>query len=228
MRILLVEDDPKVASFIQKGLKEEGYAVDTCSDGEDGAHWAVENEYDLIILDVMLPSMSGLEICRHVRSKSKPTPVLMLTARDSNDDIVSGLDSGADDYLTKPFSFDVLLARVRALLRRVQEYRTATLRLADLEMDPSRRRVARAGVDIRLTGKEYALLEYLMRNPGIVLSESRIIEHVWDMNHDSMTNTVNVYIHHLRNKIDRDDNRRLIHTIRGAGYMLSDTKADKP
>ncbi|MCU0845774.1 MAG: response regulator transcription factor, partial [Spirochaetes bacterium] len=222
MRILLVEDDIKVAAFIQKGLREEGYALDVCADGADGARWAVENDYDLVILDVMLPSMSGLDICRHIRAENKSTPVLMLTARDSSDDIVSGLDSGADDYLTKPFSFDVLLARVRALLRRAQQYRAATLRVGDLEMDPSTRRVARAHRDIQLTGKEYALLEYLMRNPGIVLSESRIIEHVWDMNHDSMTNTVNVYIHHLRNKIDRGETRRLIHTVRGAGYMLSD------
>ena len=226
MRILLVEDDPKVSAFILKGLKEEGYALDAYADGMDGAHWAVENEYDLIILDVMLPGMNGLDICRHIRAENKSTPVLMLTARDSSDDIVSGLDSGADDYLTKPFSFDVLLARVRALLRRAQQYRSATLRIADLEMDPATRRVSRAGADIQLTGKEYAMLEYFMRNPGIVLSESRIIEHVWDMNHDSMTNTVNVYIHHLRNKIDRGQSRRLIHTIRGAGYLFSDREVE--
>jgi two-component system copper resistance phosphate regulon response regulator CusR len=227
MRILLVEDDPKVSAFILKGLKEEGYALDAYADGMDGAHWAVENEYDLIILDVMLPGMNGLDICRHIRAENKSTPVLMLTARDSSDDIVSGLDSGADDYLTKPFSFDVLLARVRALLRRAQQYRSATLRIADLEMDPATRRVSRAGADIQLTGKEYAMLEYFMRNPGVVLSESRIIEHVWDMNHDSMTNTVNVYIHHLRNKIDRGQSRRLIHTIRGAGFMLSERETDQ-
>jgi two-component system copper resistance phosphate regulon response regulator CusR len=226
MRILLVEDDPKVSAFILKGLKEEGYALDAYADGMDGAHWAVENEYDLIILDVMLPGMNGLDICRHIRAENKSTPVLMLTARDSSDDIVSGLDSGADDYLTKPFSFDVLLARVRALLRRAQQYRSATLRIADLEMDPATRRVSRAGADIQLTGKEYAMLEYFMRNPGVVLSESRIIEHVWDMNHDSMTNTVNVYIHHLRNKIDRGQSRRLIHTIRGAGYLFSDREVE--
>lgn len=145
MRILLVEDDPKVASFIEKGLREEGYAIDVCADGAGGAHWAVENEYDLVILDVMLPGMSGLDICRHIRAKQLATPVLMLTARDSSEDIVSGLDSGADDYLTKPFSFDVLLARVRALLRRVQSYKTAILKVADLEMDPARRRVTRDG-----------------------------------------------------------------------------------
>ena len=226
MRILLVEDDPKVSAFILKGLKEEGYALDAYADGMDGAHWAVENEYDLIILDVMLPGMNGLDICRHIRAENKSTPVLMLTARDSSDDIVSGLDSGADDYLTKPFSFDVLLARVRALLRRAQQYRSATLRIADLEMDPATRRVSRAGADIQLTGKEYAMLEYFMRNPGVGLSESRIIEHVWDMNHDSMTNTVNVYIHHLRNKIDRGQSRRLIHTIRGAGYLFSDREVE--
>lgn len=226
MRILLVEDDPKVASFIEKGLREEGYAIDVCADGAGGAHWAVENEYDLVILDVMLPGMSGLDICRHIRAKQLATPVLMLTARDSSEDIVSGLDSGADDYLTKPFSFDVLLARVRALLRRVQSYKTAILKVADLEMDPARRRVTRDGVEIQLTGKEYALLEYLMRNQGVVLSEARIIEHVWDMNHDSMTNTVNVYIHHLRTKIDRGRSRRLIHTIRGAGFMLSERETD--
>jgi len=221
MRILLVEDDRKVAAFIQKGLREEGYAVDLSHDGEDGAHWAMENEYDLVILDLMLPTMDGLSICRRLREGENNTSVLMLTARDHNDDVVRGLDAGADDYLTKPFSFEVLLARVRALLRRSRGYRSAALRVADLEMDPSTRRVTRAGAEIQLTGKEYALLEYFMRNPGVVLSESRIIEHVWDMNYDSLTNTVNVYIHHLRNKIEREG-RRLIHTIRGAGYMLSD------
>lgn len=222
MRILLVEDDRKVAGFIQKGLQEEGYAVDVCADGEDGAHWAVENEYDLVILDVMLPLKNGLEICALMRSKNIGTPVLMLTARDSSEDIVRGLDSGADDYLTKPFSFEVLLARVRALLRRTQEYRAPTLRVADLELDPSTRRVSRGGREVRLTGKEYALLEYFMRNPGVVLSESRIIEHVWDMNYDSMGNTVNVYIHHLRGKIDRNEGKNLIHTIRGSGYLLGE------
>jgi len=222
MRILIVEDDEKVASFIRKGLEEEQHAVDVSRDGEDGAHWAVENPYDLIILDVMLPKKDGIRVCREIRAGKVHTPVLMLTARDSLEDKVHGLDAGADDYLTKPFSFEELLARVRALLRRSQEYREKSLTVADLVLDPSSRKVARAGREITLTGKEYALLEYFMRNAGRVLTETRIIEHVWDMNHESMANTVNVYLHHLRNKIDRGHEKKLLHTIRGMGFVMKE------
>jgi heavy metal response regulator len=222
MRILIVEDDEKVASFIKKGLEEEQHAVDVSHDGEDGAHWARENPYDLIILDVMLPKKDGLQVCREVRGAGVHTPVLMLTARDRLEDKVTGLDAGADDYLTKPFSFEELLARVRALLRRSQDYRGKSLRVGDLVLDPSSRKVARDGKEITLTGKEYALLEYFMRNAGRVLTETQIIEHVWDMNYESMANTVNVYIHHLRSKIDRGFDAKLLHTIRGMGFVMKE------
>ncbi|MBN1533154.1 MAG: response regulator transcription factor [Spirochaetes bacterium] len=222
MRILIIEDDEKVAHFIQKGLEEEQYAVDVSHDGEDGAHWACENAYDLIILDLMLPKKDGYTICRELRGKKVHAPILMLTARDRLQDKVSGLDAGADDYLTKPFSFDELLARIRALLRRSQQYREEALRLGDLTLDPSSRTVNRGGRTVELTGKEYALLEYFMRNQGRVLTETQIIEHVWDMNFDSLANTVNVYIHHLRNKIDRGHEKKLLHTIRGMGFVLKE------
>ena len=222
MRILIVEDDEKVASFIKKGLEEEQHAVDVSHDGEDGAHWARENSYDLIILDVMLPKKDGLQVCREVRGAGVHTPVLMLTARDRLEDKVSGLDAGADDYLTKPFSFEELLARVRALLRRSQDYRGKSLRVGGLVLDPSSRKVAREGREITLTGKEYALLEYFMRNAGRILTETQIIEHVWDMNYESMANTVNVYIHHLRSKIDRGFDKKLLHTVRGMGFVMKE------
>jgi heavy metal response regulator len=222
MRILLVEDDEKVAAFIRKGLQEEQYAVDVSSDGEDGLHWASANEYDAIILDVMLPKKDGMRVCAELRQKGIHTPVLMLTARDSVEDRIKGLNTGADDYLTKPFSFEELLARVRALLRRSRQYAEKALKVADLELDPISRRVTRGGREIMLTGKEYALLEYFMRNAGTVLTETKIIEHVWDMNYDSIANTVNVYIHHLRTKIDRDSEKKLIHTIRSRGYVLKE------
>lgn len=222
MRILIVEDDEKVASFIKKGLEEEQHAVDVSHDGEDGAHWARENSYDLIILDIMLPKKDGLQVCREVRGAGVHTPVLMLTARDRLEDKVTGLDAGADDYLTKPFSFEELLARVRALLRRSQDYRGKALRVGDLVLDPSSRKVARDGKEITLTGKEYALLEYFMRNAGRILTETQIIEHVWDMNYESMANTVNVYIHHLRSKIDRGFDKKLLNTVRGMGFVMKE------
>lgn len=220
MRILVVEDDGKVAGFLKKGLEEEHYAVDLAGDGEEGAYLAAVNEYDAIILDVMLPVKSGLEVLAGIRKQKNHTPVLMLTARDAVDDKVKGLEAGADDYLTKPFSFDELLARLRALLRRTHSYGERVFRVADLELEPSARRVSRAGREIELTGKEYALLEYFMRNAGRILTETQIIEHVWDMNYDGMANTVNVYIHHLRNKIDRAHDVKLLHTIRSRGYVL--------
>ncbi len=224
MRILVIEDDQKVAGFIQKGLIEESYAVDVCHDGADGAFWATANEYDVILLDIMLPKKDGITVCKELRAQGMAAPILMLTARDSVDDKIRGLDAGADDYLAKPFSFGELLARIRSLMRRSQTQKTAMLTLADLEMNPAARRVTRAGKAISLTTKEYALLEYFMRHPGEVLSETRIVEHVWDMNYDPATNIVNVYIHHLRSKIDKDFEPKLLHTIRGAGYMLKDER----
>lgn len=224
MRILVIEDDQKVAGFIKKGLIEESYAVDVCHDGTDGAFWATANEYDVILLDIMLPKKDGITVCKELRAQGMAAPILMLTARDSVDDKIRGLDAGADDYLAKPFSFGELLARIRSLMRRSQAQKTATLTLADLEMNPTARSVTRAGKAISLTTKEYALLEYFMRHPGEVLSETRIVEHVWDMNYDPATNVVNVYIHHLRSKIDKDFEPKLLHTIRGAGYVLKDER----
>lgn len=220
MRILVVEDDKRIAGFIQKGLKEEQHAVDVVHNGEDGEFWGEVNEYDLIILDIMLPKKNGIEVCRGLRDKKINTPIIMLTARDTVDDKVKGLDAGADDYLCKPFSFEELLARARAQLRRTQSYKTQTLNVADLEIDPVTRKVSRAGKEITLSGKEYALLEYLVRNKGIVISETKIVEHVWDMNYDPMTNVVNVYIHHLRKKIDSGTDQKLLHTIRNSGYVI--------
>jgi len=225
MKILVVEDEERVAQFIQKGLKEEGHAVDISYDGEDGGFLAEVNDYDLILLDVMLPKKNGISVCREIRKRGVVTPVLMLTARDSVEDRVRGLDAGADDYLVKPFAFEELLARVRALLRRRSDSKTPTLQLADLELDPITRLVTRAGKPIRLTTKEYSLLEYLLRNANKVLSRTLIGEHVWDMNFDPESNVIDVYISHLRNKIDKGYDVGLLHTMRGQGYLLS---ADSP
>ncbi|MDQ6956102.1 MAG: response regulator transcription factor [Mariprofundaceae bacterium] len=225
MKILVVEDEERVAQFIQKGLKEEGHAVDVSYDGEDGGFLAEVNDYDLILLDVMLPKKNGISVCREIRARGVVTPVLMLTARDSVEDRVRGLDAGADDYLVKPFAFEELLARVRALLRRRSDSKTPTLQLADLELDPITRLVTRAGKPIRLTTKEYSLLEYLLRNADKVLSRTLIGEHVWDMNFDPESNVIDVYISHLRNKIDKGYDVALLHTMRGQGYLLS---ADSP
>ncbi|MFQ5356190.1 MAG: heavy metal response regulator transcription factor [Mariprofundaceae bacterium] len=222
MKILVVEDEKRVNQFIQKGLKEEGHAVDSAYDGEEGGFLAEVNDYDLIILDLMLPKKNGLTMCREIRERGVITPVLMLTARDSVEDKVRGLDAGADDYLAKPFAFEELLARVRALLRRRSEVKTPTLKIADLELDPISRRVTRSDKVIRLTTKEYALLEYMLRNPGKVLSRTLIGEHVWDMNFDPESNVIDVYVSHLRAKVDRDFDLALIHTFRGQGYLLSD------
>ncbi len=222
MKILVVEDEQRVAQFIQKGLKEEGHAVDCAYDGEEGGFLAEVNEYDLIILDLMLPKKSGLGVCAEIRERGVSTPVLMLTARDAVQDKVRGLDAGADDYLTKPFVFEELLARVRALLRRGSESKTPILKIADLELDPMSRRVMRGGKPIRLTTKEYALLEYMLRNPNRVLSRTRIGEHVWDMNFDPESNVIDVYVSHLRNKVDKGFDVSLIHTLRGQGYMLTE------
>lgn len=220
MRILLVEDDKKVASFIHKGLEEEGYAVDVAPDGEAGLFMGLDRVHDLIILDVMLPKKPGFQVLRELRQGSVATPVLLLTARDTVEDKVQGLDAGADDYLTKPFAFAELLARVRALLRRRAEARAPTLQVADLVLDPATRSVTRGGQPITLTNREFALLEYLLRNPGRVLTRAMIADHVWDYNFDTGTNVIDVYVNYLRKKIDAGREPKLLHTVRGAGYVL--------
>jgi DNA-binding response OmpR family regulator len=222
MRILIVEDDKKVGGFLKKGLQEEQYAVDVCRDGTDALYMAQLNPYDVIILDIMLPGIDGFAVCRELRQKAILTPILMLTAKDEIEDKVTGLSEGADDYLTKPFSFDELLARIRALLRRSQDYKTKELKVGDLELDPLRRIVTRAGEKIELTGKEYALLEYLLRNRGRTVTPSMILEHVWDMDYLGSSNIVNVYINHLRNKIDKGFDVKLILTIRGHGFRIDE------
>lgn len=222
MRILVVEDEKKVSSFIKRGLEEEKYEVDTAYNGEDGLRMALEKGYDLIILDVMLPKKDGLSVVREMREKKSSTPVLMLTAKDSVEDIVAGLDSGSDDYLTKPFAFAELLARVRALVRRSEQDRGAEIRFADLRLDPVTHKVWRKDKEIDLTAKEYALLEYFMRNPNQVLTRTMIAEHVWDYTFDSFTNIIDVYVNYLRKKIDRDADKKLIHTVRGVGYILKE------
>ena len=225
MRILIAEDDRKVAGFLKKGLKEEQYAVDVCYDGEEALFQAQVNQYDLIILDVMLPKKNGFSICKEIREEGNLTPILMLTARDQLEDKVKGLQEGADDYLTKPFAFEELLARIQALLRRTQNYKTKILKVGELELDPVSRKITREGKPITLTGKEYALLEYLMRNKGRVITQSMIIDHVWDMNYDGLSNVVNVYINHLREKIDKGFSQKYIHTIRGVGYKVDEDEA---
>jgi DNA-binding response OmpR family regulator len=222
VRILVVEDDRKVGGFLQKGLREEQYAVDLARDGEEASDLASATDYDVIILDVLLPKKDGFAVCRELREAGVGTPVLMLTALDAVEDKVAGLTGGADDYLTKPFSFEELLARLQALLRRGREPLPPVLRAGDLRLDPSRRRVERGGQTIALTGKEYALLEYLMRNAGRVVSESMILEHVWDMNYEGTSNVVNVYVNYLRRKIDDPFPVKLIQTVRGQGYRLDD------
>ena len=222
MRILVVEDEKKVASFIAKGLTEESYAVDVAYDGEEGAFMALENDYDLIILDLMLPKMDGMEILKKIREEQKDVPVLILTARDSVDDIVAGLEGGSDDYLTKPFAFAELLARIRALLRRSQERKVTVLKVADLTLNPLTREVKRGDRKIDLTSKEYALLEYFMRNVNRVLTRTLISEHVWNYEFDPLTNVVDVYVNYLRKKIDQKKESKLIHTVRGVGYIMKE------
>lgn len=223
MRILLVEDDKKVANFIHKGLEEEGYAVDVAEDGETGLLMGLDRLHDLILLDVMLPRKPGFQVLRELRQARVATPVLLLTARDTVEDKVQGLDAGADDYLTKPFAFAELLARVRALLRRRAEARSPQLQIADLVVNPATRSVTRGGEPITLTNREYALLEYFLRNPGRVLSRAMIAEHVWDYDFDTGTNVIDVYVNYLRKKIDAGRTPRLLHTVRGAGYVLRES-----
>jgi DNA-binding response OmpR family regulator len=220
MRILVVEDEPKLADAVRRGLVEQGYAVDVACDGQAGLDLAEVEPYDLIVLDVMLPGLDGLELCRRLRAARRNMPVLMLTARDAIDDRVAGLDSGADDYLVKPFAFRELQARVRALLRREGQSKDPILRAGDLELDPFSHEVRRAGRPVELTSKEYAILEYFLRNPNRVLTRTQIAEHVWDYDYASMSNVVDVYIGYLRRKLADDQEPRLMRTIRGTGYQL--------
>ncbi len=223
MRILLVEDEKKIASFIERGLKEQRYAVDVAASAEKGSELAHANEYDLIILDLMLPGgRDGLSLCDEIRKKKPNVPILILTAKDKIADKVNGLQKGADDYLTKPFAFEELLARVGALLRRKSGQKSTTLKMADLELDQLKHKVKRSEKEIVLTGKEYSLLEYLMLNCGEVVTRTMISEHVWNEDYDSFTNVVDVYISRLRSKIDKDFPKPLIHSIRGAGYTIKD------
>jgi heavy metal response regulator len=224
MSILVIEDEKKVARFIQQGLEEERYTVDLAYNGEDGLHLATEKEYELIILDVMLPKMTGLDVTRRLRTEGHTTPILMLTAKTATEDKVAGLDSGADDYLTKPFAFAELVARVRSLLRRGAIEKSIVLTAADLELDTVAHRARRGEKEIELTAKEYALLEFFLRNKDRVLSRTIIAEHIWNYHFDTGTNLIDVYVNHLRGKIDAGFSPRLIHTVRGVGYVLRDGK----
>ena len=220
MRALVVEDESKMAALLRRGLQEEGYAVDVAGTGEDGSWLGNENDYDVILLDAMLPDIDGFEVCRRLRAAGRWSPILMLTARDGVQDRVAGLDAGADDYLTKPFSFEELFARIRALLRRGPSERPAVLAADDLVLDPATRRVARGETEIDLTPKEFAMLELFLRHPGEALTRTRILEHVWDFAYEGDSNVVDVYVRYLRQKVDRPFGRRSIETVRGVGYRL--------
>src|ERR1700685_3655060 len=225
MRILLMEDEPKVAGFVERGLTAERYAVDVSSDGQEGWELAEAYPYDLIILDLMLPTLEGREVLQRIRKKNTTVPVLILTARDTVDEKVRLFEMGADDYFTKPFAFAELLVRAKALLRRGPVNRSSTLRIGDLELDRLTQSVKHHGKRIDLTAKEYSLLEYLMQNPDRVLSRNMIIEHVWDQSFDGITNIVDVYVRHLRSKIDEGAESRMIRTVRGTGYMIRSENA---
>jgi len=226
MRVLLVEDEAKIADFIRKGLSEYGYAVDVASDGEEALDWVEVAEFEIVILDVMLPILDGIAVCHELRARGVRTPVIMLTARDAIEDRVRGLDSGADDYLVKPFAFSELLARLRALTRRQPALLGSLLRMGDLTLDTATRQAFRQGKPILLTTKEYTLLEYLMRHPHQVLTRTMIAEHVWNYDFDNATNVIDVHVRNLRRKIDDPFPTKLIHTVRGAGYRISDRMAE--
>ncbi len=222
MRVLVVEDEKRLASFLANGLRENGYAVDIAPDGEEALHLGKSDVYDVILLDILLPKVSGFEVLRQLRQEGVQTPILCLTARDGAQDKVTGLDLGADDYLAKPFSFAELLARIRALLRRAPGVAHTKLTCADLELDPATRAVTRGSEEIDLTPREYALLEFLLRRKGTVCTRTAILEAVWDMNFDSLTNVLDVLINRLRAKVDYPFETRLIHTVRSVGYVLSE------
>ncbi|CAN5750730.1 two-component system response regulator TcrA [soil metagenome] len=226
MRVLVVEDEVKMAGLLKRGLEEEGYAVAVAPDGQEALWLTSEDTFDAVVLDVMLPDMNGFEVCRQMRAAGRWSPVLMLTARDAVADRVTGLDAGADDYLAKPFSFAELTARLRALVRRGAPERPVVMRLGDLSLDPATHRVDRRGTSVDLTSREFALLEYLMRHPGEVLTRTRLIEHVWDFAYDGDSNLVDVYIRYLRDKIDRPFGADSIQTVRGAGYRMREEPVD--
>jgi two-component system, OmpR family, response regulator len=220
MRLLLVEDDVKLARAMQRGLQREGYAVDLAGDGDEGLDQANENDYDVVLLDVMLPGRDGFAVCRAMRRNERWAPVLMLTARDQVKDRIRGLDAGADDYLVKPFDFGELLARLRALIRRGPSERPAVLEVGDLRVDPAARVVSRAGKEVELTVREFALLHFLARHAGEVVSREELLEHVWDEAGEGSTNVVDVYVGYLRNKLERPFRKKMIRTVRGVGFML--------
>ena len=222
MRLLVIEDEPSLLKIITKRLKEEGYAVDSAKDGREGENYIASAENDCLVLDIMIPFQDGLTLLRKIRAKNVSTPVLLLTAKDSIGDRVTGLDSGADDYLVKPFSFDELLARVRALLRRQKDKKNTILSIGDLKMDTITREVQRGGRVIELTSKEYSVLEYFLRNKNRVLTKSQIAEHVWNYDFEYNSNIVEVYVRYLRRKMDEEFENKLIHTIRGGGYVIKD------
>lgn len=224
MRILVIEDNPKMAAAIQTGLSEQGWVVDAVHTGFEGEERAAEDAYDVIVLDLMLPDRDGIEVCRNLRRRGVRTPLLILTALSGTREKVTGLDAGADDYIAKPFEFEELVARVRALLRRGQATESRTLRYEDLELDLAKRSAMRAGIKIKLSPKEFSLLEFLMRNPNRVLPRMTIVEKVWDMNYEPSSNVIDVYISSLRKKIDRDHARTLIHTVVASGYRFGLTE----
>lgn len=222
MRILIVEDERRLSNIIKKGVIEDGFAVDQAFDGEEGLYLGESEEYDLIILDLMLPKISGLDVCRELRKKNIKIPILMLTAKSTTQDKVAGLDSGADDYITKPFSFLEFRSRIHAIIRRSQKDSSPILKISDLEADPLKHVVKRAGEKIDLTPKEFSILEFLMRHKGEVITRTMIIEHVWDYNFDGMSNVVDVFVASLRKKIDSVSKNKLIQTIHGVGYRIDD------
>ena len=228
MRILVVEDERKVARFIERGLKEERFAVDVAADGEEGLFRAQSNDYDLIVLDVLMPKKDGFQVLRELRAAKCRARILMLTARDSVEDRVQGLEGGADDYLIKPFAFAEFLARVRVLLRRGVEDDPVSLRALDLMMDLKTRKVSRAGKPVTLSAKEFGVLEYFLRHPDEVVTRTQLAEHVWDENFDSFSNVIDVTVYHLREKVDRGFQPALIHTVRGVGYVLKATSPAEP